>query len=41
MRYTYVFDLDELVELSKKAGFEILNSWEERNVNVIVRKPFS
>ena len=38
-RYTYVYDLDELVELCKKTGFEIVNSWEERNVNVIVRKP--
>ena len=40
-RYTYIYDLDELVELCKKVGFEIVNSWEERNVNVIVRKPTS
>jgi tRNA (uracil-5-)-methyltransferase TRM9 len=39
MRYTYVYDLSELEELCKKVGFEIINSWEERNVNVIVRKP--
>lgn len=40
-RYTYVYDLDELKELAKSVGFEILNAWEERNVNVIVRKPSS
>lgn len=38
MRYTYVFDLNELVYLCKEIGFEIVESWEERNVNVIVRK---
>jgi tRNA (uracil-5-)-methyltransferase TRM9 len=37
-RYVYIYDLDELVDLCKKIGFEIVNSWEERNVNVIVRK---
>jgi tRNA (uracil-5-)-methyltransferase TRM9 len=37
-RYTYVYDLDELVELCRSVGFEIISSWEERNVNVIVRK---
>lgn len=41
LRYTYIFDLEELVELCKKAGFEIVSSWEERNVNVIVRKTIS
>lgn len=39
LRYTYVFELDELVELVKSIGFEVVNSWEERNVNVTVRKP--
>jgi len=38
-RYTYVYDLKELEDLVKEVGFEIVNSWEERNVNVIVRKP--
>ena len=38
MRYTYVYDLDELVELCKKVGFKIVSSWEERNVNIIVKK---
>jgi len=37
-RYTYVYDLDELVDLCKEAGFEIVSAWEDRNVNVIVRK---
>lgn len=40
-RYTYVYDLNELIKLCKKVGFEIVNSFEERNVNVIVRKPKS
>lgn len=39
MRYTYVYDLDELVKLCESVGFEIVNSWEERNVVVVVRKP--
>lgn len=38
LRYTYVYDLDELVELCREVGFEIVSAWEERNVNVIVRK---
>ena len=38
MRYTYVFDLEELVYLCKEVGFEIVNFWEERNVNVVIRK---
>ena len=37
-RYTYIYDLDELIAEAKSVGFEILNSWEERNVNVIVKK---
>ncbi|MBU3924105.1 MAG: class I SAM-dependent methyltransferase [Nanoarchaeota archaeon] len=37
-RYTYVFDLDELVGLCEEVGFEIVSDWEERNVNVIVRR---
>jgi len=37
-RYTYVYDLDEIVELCKKVGFKIVSSWEERNVNIIAKK---
>jgi len=37
-RYTYIYDLDELVELCRSVGFEIVKVWEDRNVNVIVRK---
>lgn len=37
-RYTYIYDLDELKEEVLAAGFKIENIWEERNVNVIVRK---
>ncbi len=38
MRYTYVYDKDEFVDLIKSVGFEVVKSWEEWNVNVIVRK---
>jgi len=38
MRYTYIFDLDELVKLCKEVGFDVVKSWEDRNVNVVVRK---
>jgi len=37
-RYTYVYDLEELKQEVLDAGFKIENIWEERNVNVIVRK---
>ena len=39
MRYTYVYDLKEFVGLMESVGFEIVRSWEDENVNVIVRKP--
>ena len=39
MRYTYIYDLKEMEDLVKSVGFEIVSSWEERNVNVVVRKP--
>ena len=38
LRYTYIYNLQELEEQLKKAGFKIKKSWEERNVNVIVEK---
>jgi ubiquinone/menaquinone biosynthesis C-methylase UbiE len=37
-RYTYVYDLEELEKEVLYAGFKIEKIWEERNVNVIVRK---
>ena len=37
-RYTYVYDLEELKKEVLEAGFKIENIWEERNVNVIVKK---
>jgi len=37
-RYTYIFSLEELEKLAKNVGFKIINSWEERNVNLIVKK---
>lgn len=38
-RYTYIFDKEELEKLVKEAGFKILRSWQERNINLIVEKP--
>ena len=37
-RYTYIYDLDELKKEFLEAGFFIDKAWEERNVNIIVRK---
>jgi ubiquinone/menaquinone biosynthesis C-methylase UbiE len=37
-RYTYVYDLEELRKLVEEVGFEVLECWEERNVNLILRK---
>lgn len=37
-RYTYIYDLEELKKEVEDAGFKIEKIWEERNVNVIVRK---
>ncbi len=38
LRYTYIYDKDELEQEIKKAGFEIVKIWEDKNINVIVRK---
>ncbi len=37
-RYTYIFDLKELEDLVKEVGFEIVRSWENNNVNLILKK---
>jgi len=37
-RYTYVFDLKELEGLVKSVGFEIVNSGEDKNAWVVVKK---
>jgi ubiquinone/menaquinone biosynthesis C-methylase UbiE len=37
-RYNYIYDKKELEESVKKAGFKILRSWEERNINLILEK---
>ena len=37
-RYTYIYDLEELEKEALEAGFKIEKSWEERNINFIVRK---
>ena len=38
LRYYYIYDKEELENLLKLVGFDILRSWEEENVNVIVKK---
>ncbi|RMD45769.1 hypothetical protein D6829_01425 [Candidatus Pacearchaeota archaeon] len=38
-RYTYVFEIEEIRELFSSCNFIILKSWEERNINLIVKKP--
>lgn len=38
LRYTYIYDLEELEEQLKETGFKILRIWEERNINVVVKK---
>ena len=37
-RYTYIFTQIELENELKKAGFKIKNSWEDKNINIIVEK---
>ena len=37
-RYTYLFDEGEIQGMVKSVGFEIIKQWEDRNINVIVRK---
>jgi tRNA (uracil-5-)-methyltransferase TRM9 len=37
-RYTYIYDKEELEQELKSAGFKIINSWEERNLNIEVKK---
>jgi len=37
-RYNYVYELEELRDLLKDVGFEVLSSWEDRNVGFVVRK---
>jgi len=40
-RYYYLYDKKELEELLKGVGFKIVKSWEDKNINVIIRKPIS
>ncbi|MCK4649621.1 class I SAM-dependent methyltransferase [Candidatus Pacearchaeota archaeon] len=37
-RYTYIYDRDEFENLLTSVGFEIVKTWEDGNINVIVRK---
>ncbi len=40
-RSCYIYSIFELEKLLKNVGFEIIKSWEDNNVNFIVRKPSS
>ena len=37
-RYTYIYEKEEFEQQVKEAGFKILKSWEERNLNIIAEK---
>jgi ubiquinone/menaquinone biosynthesis C-methylase UbiE len=37
-RYYYVFDIDELKNLFQKHGFKIINTMEDKNLTLLVRK---
>jgi len=37
-RYTYIYSKKELEKLLKETGFKILKSWEDENINIIVKK---
>ncbi|MFH1451807.1 MAG: class I SAM-dependent methyltransferase [archaeon] len=39
-RYTYIYDLNELEDLCSEVGFEIVKSWEDGNVCLVLRKSF-
>jgi len=38
LRHTYIFDKEELEKMLKKSGFVVEKIWEDRNINVIVKK---
>ena len=38
-RYTYFFSKEELAEESLKCGFLVSRSWEDKNINLILKKP--
>ncbi len=37
-RFTYIYDKEELEKEVTQAGFTIIKSWEERNLNIIAEK---
>ncbi len=37
-RYTYIYDKGEIEREVREAGFEIVKSWEDRNISLVVRK---
>jgi len=38
-RTQYIYTKEELEKILKDTGFEIEKSWEEKNINIIVKKP--
>jgi len=39
LRYCYIYDKEELEQLVKKIGFGIINSKEDRNIVLVIKKP--
>jgi ubiquinone/menaquinone biosynthesis C-methylase UbiE len=37
-RYVYIFEFEELVKLCESIGFKVLKSWENKNINLILKK---
>lgn len=37
-RYTYIYTKDEIEKLAKSVGFKIEKSWEDKNINLILKK---
>ena len=39
LRYCYIYDKEELEQLVKKVGFEIISSKEDKNIILVIKKP--
>lgn len=37
-RWTYIYDKSEIEGLIRNVGFDVVRSWEDKNINLIVRK---
>lgn len=40
-RFNYIYDVDELLEEINSVGLKFVKIWEDKNINVIVKKPKS